>query len=514
MSRTPKTDVDFDRSITPKGLKLAGAYLRKSKEGDLDLQRKSVMRLAKRCGATIVECYEDPARSASRYAMKDRKEFIRMIGDVRAGRINMIIFYDSDRFSRDPAELEDMIDLCEEFPGLEIEHEKGRLDLRTDDGRQMARFMCGRAAAESDATSRREKERHEAIAKAGRPAGGGLRPFGYEVGGMEIREAEAELIRDAVRRVLAGQTVTGIAREWSGTVPTAKGKTLWLPSNLRRILRSARIAGLREHYVWRVVRNRKEGTRRRVKEYAGVYPADWPAIITEDEHQRIRIMIPDEKPTGEGQARVALLSGMIWCGRPECMKTSRKLTAVPKRNGKPGYDCQREGGCRRCGVSRQTMDEWVSEAVISAFESRAGANAIKRAARVKTKGGADPAVEVEKIKGQLAVLSRRRFVEEEIDDDEYEAARTPLRAKLKAAQAKLVEVEPADALAGADVDVKTLRQRWDAVGKDGKPLMTLDQRRALISSVVERVVLLPGHRGTGNVGPDKRIVIEWRKRKG
>lgn len=493
--------VDLDRSITPKGVKLAGGYLRKSKEGELDLQRESVTGLAKRHGATIVDWYIDPDRSASRYRVKDREEFDRMIRDVRSGRLNMIIFYDSDRFSRDPAELEDMIDLCDEYPGLAIEHEKGGLDLRTDDGRMMARFMCGRAAAESDATSRREKERHEAIAKAGRPSGGGMRPFGYEPGGMEIRESEAELIRDAVRRVLAGQTVTGIATEWSGTVPTAMGKNLWPSTNLRRLLRSARIAGLREHYTWRVVRNRKAGTRRRVREYAGKYPAKWPAIITEDEHQRIRILIPDEKPTGEAPARVALLSGMLWCGRPECKASDRKL-AANKRNGGPGYGCDREGGCGRCGMSRKVMDDWVKEAVISTYESRALTAAVKHETKAKAKGGVDPAVEIEKIEGQLAVLSRDRYVNQSIDDLEYRASREPLQAKLKVAQAKLVKVEPVDALAAAGVDAKTLRRDW--------PSMTLDRQRALIDGVVDRITLLPGHRGAGNVGPRQRIRIKWK----
>lgn len=497
---SPALKTDIDRSVLPKCVRRCGLYLRISKDRDGDAegvarQEKLGRRLAKQLDWAVIEVYRENDVSNSKFAHKKRVEYQRMLADLARGHIDAVIVYHSDRLVSQPKELEKLIELFESYD-LDFRMIEGNIDLSTSGGILTARTLCNVADGERRSASRRYKSLHADIAEKGRPAGGGMRPFGYEPGGMKIRESEAELIRDAVRRVLAGQTVTGIATEWTGTVPTATGKSmLWPASNLRRILRSARIAGRREHYDHRLVQGR------RVKKLIGVYGATWPAIITEDEHQRIRILIPDEVPTGEAPARVALLSGKIACGRPECLATARKLTAA-KRNGKPGYSCQREGGCRRCGISREVADGWVKEGVIKALESRALTAENNRRAKAKASKGADPAAEVDKIKGKLAVLSRARFDDEEIDDDEYRAAREPLQAKLKAAQAKMVKVEPDGALAVAGVNVKTLRGEWDH--------MTLDKRRALIDSVVERITLLPGHLGAGNVGPDQRIVIDWK----
>lgn len=500
MSRTPKTAIDLDRSIAPKGLKLAGGYLRKSKLGDLDLQRDSVTRQAKRLGAVIVDWYVDNERSASRYRVKDREDFERMVGDICSGRINMVIFYDSDRFSRDPAEIEDMIDLCEEYRDLTIEHEKGVFDLRTDDGRMMARFMCSRAAGESDATSRREKERHAQIAKEGRPSGGGLRSFGYDDDGLTVREDEAKMIRQAAKRVLAGATLHSICKEWNDAGIASPGGARWRTPSLKRILMSARIAGLREHHEHRVVRNRKEGTRRQVKEHVATVPAVWSAIISEADHKRLRIKLASGQP-GAFPARRYLLTGILRCGREGC---GNPLSGGP-RNGKDGYMCG-DAGCRRCGTAAGPLDEWVWEAVMHRYESRAFAKEQakqRRAAKAAAKSGKDPAADVERIKAKLDRLSVLCNVEGTISEGEWLAARGPLLDQLAAAEAEMGETTTQD-LDAAGVDFTTVRQRWDA-GRLGD-----DERRALILGIVETITLAPGERGGGNRPLSERVKIRWR----
>lgn len=505
-SRAATIDVDFDRSIAPKsGVRLAGGYLRLSHEGDLELQRAKVIALAKRHGAVIVEWYEDNDKSASRYAVGVRTEFWRLLDDVRAGRIDMILFYDSDRFLRDPPELEDMIDLCDEMRDLRIEHETGDLNLKTDGGRLIARMLCAKAAGESDATSRREKIRHEQIAKEGRPSGGGMRAFGYDESGMVLREDEAKLIRDAAKRVLAGQSVRSIAREWTEAgVPTATwqpGEPVkpWAMQTVKRILVSARIAGQREHYEHRIVRNRKAGTRKRVREYVGTFPAAWPAIISEEDHARLRSLLGDPgRRTSSPQAfsRRYLLSGLLYCGREGC---GQKMGGA-QRNGKDGYTCHREGGCHRCGISAAVIDDLVCEAVIARLE----ATAVKRARKAKAKAdaaqGPDPYAEVEAIEARIEMLSDDYHVNGTITAKAYNSSFGKLNALLDDAKARLAAVRPGDALDGAGVNVGTLRAAW--------PELAVDKRRAIIGTIVERIMLTPGQRGV-NVDPMERIDIRW-----
>ena len=55
----------------------------------------------------------------------------------------------------------------------------------------MARIMGAVARKESDDKSRRIQRKHEEIALAGSPSGGGTRPFGYESDHRTVRPAEA-----------------------------------------------------------------------------------------------------------------------------------------------------------------------------------------------------------------------------------------------------------------------------------------------------------------------------------
>ena len=51
-------------------------------------------------------------------------------------------------------------------------------------------------------------------APTGAPHGGGTRPFGFEDDRVTIRESEAVLIREAATRVLTGETLYAIRKDW------------------------------------------------------------------------------------------------------------------------------------------------------------------------------------------------------------------------------------------------------------------------------------------------------------
>jgi hypothetical protein len=81
----------------------------------------------------------------------------------------------------------------------------GERDLGTHDGRLMARIQGAVARKESDDKSRRIKRKAQELAVAGKVAGGGSRPFGYEADKRTVRESEAVVIRECARRLLAGE---------------------------------------------------------------------------------------------------------------------------------------------------------------------------------------------------------------------------------------------------------------------------------------------------------------------
>ncbi len=74
------------------------------------------------------------------------------------------------------------------------------IDLATHDGQFLARILGAVAKNESDDKSRRIKRKHEELAQAGKIAGGGSRPYGYEAGQEDdarVRGGGDPRVRDA-----------------------------------------------------------------------------------------------------------------------------------------------------------------------------------------------------------------------------------------------------------------------------------------------------------------------------
>ena len=184
----------------------AGIYARISSDRDSDglaVGRQLVDCEAKAAenGWAVADRYVDSDISA--YSGKDRPEYRRLIADIDAGLVNGVIVYNLDRLHRQPRELEEFIDVCRR---ARIEGNlascQGYVDLATHHGVLTARLLGAVSAMESDDKSRRIQRKHEEIAQAGRPSGGGSRPYGFEPGGLTIRESEAVVVRECARRAL------------------------------------------------------------------------------------------------------------------------------------------------------------------------------------------------------------------------------------------------------------------------------------------------------------------------
>jgi hypothetical protein len=122
----------------------------------------------------------------------------------------------------------------------------------------------------------------------------------------EVNPAEAEALRDAAERVLRGETVGSIIREWTrrGIKPAHAQK--WEETSLVNTLKSPRLAGLRE---W-------QGHK---------YPAQWPAIIHADTHERLARLFPTRR------------AARTWCAASgTCCPGSRGAASAAGRFTPPG----------------------------------------------------------------------------------------------------------------------------------------------------------------------------------
>jgi len=183
-------------------------------------QERECRELAARKGWEVVGVFTDNDISA--YARKPRPAYRALLDALRD--LDVVVVFAADRLTRHPAELEELIEQLEAHRVDVAPVTGGERDLTTPDGRLVARIEGAVARRESEAKAARTRSKQRELAEAGRPRGGGARAFGYERNGIDVAPAEAEIIREAARRVLAGESVRSIVIDLTDRkVPTASG---------------------------------------------------------------------------------------------------------------------------------------------------------------------------------------------------------------------------------------------------------------------------------------------------
>lgn len=458
-----------------------GIYARISsdREGDglgVRRQLQDCEKLAQVRGWRVVDRYVDEDVSA--YNGHIRPEYRRLLGDLRDGTIEGVVVWHLDRLHRRPKELEEFIELCDEHGVSALASVSGDIDLGTHDGQLMARVLGAFARKESDDKSRRIRRKHEELAQAGKLAGGGTRPYGFEDDRRTIREAEAIVVRECTKRVLAGESVRSLCRDLNERgVRTSTGKA-WTPQVLRRMLLSGRISGQREHRGELVAK------------------AEWPGIIAVEETTRLRALLLDPARRTNWSARRYLLTKLLRCGR-----CGAALVARPREGGARAYVCARGPGYAGCGhmhALADPLEAFIVEAVLYRLDSPELAAALRA-------DPSDPDVEAMQAEidqaqeqlEQLAAMYGRR----EIALTEWSAARAPVERRLSDARKKLSRLSRTSALDGYVGEAETLRKRWGD--------LNLSRQRAIVAAVLDHVVVNPGRRGFNRFDPS-RFEPVWR----
>ena len=454
------------------------ARISSDREGDslaISRQLADCEALAKRRGWEVVERYVDS--DASAYSGKRRPEYQRLLEEVDAGLIEAVIVYHADRLHRHPRELEEFIDLCMRR-GTKMATVSGDVDLSTHEGQLLARITGAVARKESDDKSRRIRRKHLEIAQAGRPSGGGTRPYGYESGHRAVRTAEAAIIRECADRALAGDSLRAICSDLNDRgVETVKGGK-WRPQTLRRILMAAAISGQREHQGEIVAK------------------AAWDAIITPAQTQRLRMKLGDPDRRTNRSARRYLLARLLRCG-----SCGTKLYSRPRDDGSRRYVCASGpafGGCGKITIMADPLEQFVVEAVLHRLDSPELAAALN--GQPDDPQGAEWQAEIEAAQAQLDELAGM-WANREISRQEWLAARAPIEQRQTLAKKRLAALNRTTTLADHIGSAAGLRERWAG--------LTLTRQEQIVAAVLDHLVVGPGRRGYNRFDPSRLTPI-WR----
>lgn len=435
-------------------------------------QEKDCRALIERNGWDFAGVYTDNDISA--YTGKTRPRYNALCKLIADGEIDVLVAWHPDRITRSPKELETLIDVLDAAKCQVSTVQSGLVDLSTPSGRMTARIIGSVARYESEHKSARLRRKHLELAEAGAISGGGGRPFGYDMARINVIESEAVVIRDVVARLLAGESLRSLCAmlDSQGHHPSEAGR--WSATSLKRMATSGRIAGLRVHHG----------------EVVG--QAVWPAIITPDEHYRIKAMLDDPARRLNRGIQKKLLTGLL-----VCELCGARMNSRPRGDGKACYVCATGVGAHGCGQIRilgEPLDELVTEAVFLRLDTPAMADAVANRGTV-----APVVVDVE----QERIEARR------IELADMWAAGDIDRASWKAATAKLQEQADAVAVAlRADVRSSAITPRLTDLRGSWEGL-TADQKRATLAALIDTITIGPAIRGLGRFD-GRRATVNWK----
>lgn len=462
----------------------AAIYCRISKDREgaglgVQRQEQDCREVAKRLGWEVVRVFVDNDISA--FSGKSRPSYKQLLEVMRAGAIQGVLSWHTDRLHRSPRELEEYIDVSEK-QGITTQTVKaGELDLSTAAGRMTARILGAVSRQESEHKSERIVRKKIELAQAGQFSGGPV-PFGWKIvnknDGPVIVEADAAEIRTAITATIAGASIGSIVKDLNSRgVPTRRGQK-WTSTSVRNMLLRPTNAGLTA-YRGEIMENR----------------STFPAIITEDEWRTVTAIITNPSRRSQTDSRVRhLLAGLLRCGAcGAAMKTSSRSSGPAE--SKFYYKCPSIGG----GHAFQTaapVENLISEIVIARLSDP---SAVARLA-----GPGDQELQ-HRLQAEAAMLRGRMdeaaasFAALKITMKQLEDINAALRARLE-----VIEQELAIAARSAVVPMSAaddFRTWWEAAG--------IERQRAVIDTLMIPYVE-PIGKSAPRVFDPERIRIEWK----
>lgn len=295
---------------------------RDNKEGSglgVERQLEDCRELAGALGVTIMGEYSDNDISA--YSGKRRPEYERMLSDIEAGRVDIVLAWHTDRLHRLTSELERYIKACENVGTHTVQ--AGKIDLASPSGRLNAKMLGNFAQFESEHKGERIRRQKAQAATKGKFLGGRV-PWGWHKAGdaIEVEPDAAKQILEGTQAIIAGKSLVGVTRAWADAGVVSLSGTAMNTTQVRRVLLRPRNAGLMTFH-------------------GEVVSDSWPAIVPLETFRQCEAILtsPDRKQQSEGKFKY-LLSGIAQC------YCGRHMTGFGAEGYRRSYRCKihQEGG--------------------------------------------------------------------------------------------------------------------------------------------------------------------------
>jgi DNA invertase Pin-like site-specific DNA recombinase len=306
--------------------------------------------------------------SISAYGEKERPAWNETLAMIEAKEVDVVVAWHLDRLTRNMADLEKLILLCE-GSGVLVATATGDIDLTNDTGRMVARILAAVARQEVERKAARQKLAHVQRREAGKPWAG-VKMLGYSPDGSII-EHEAKAIREAAEDVIEKRaSLAEIGRRWQelGLESPYKDRDKpWSSAGVRKVLANPRLAGF-------VTSTTKGPDGRRVMEVLG--EGDWEPIVSESTLTLVTAVLSD-KTRVRGKAKTGPKPANLLTGIMRCSKCGETVRAGTKR-GVPSYMCPKW----HTQVDRGDADKLVRSSFAAAISTSAPGAVVESEERV------------------------------------------------------------------------------------------------------------------------------------
>lgn len=310
---------------------------------------------AARRGWEIIESYIDNNLSAYKRNVI-RPAFEKLLRDLETGQLDGFVAYDIDRLWRQPADLERVIRIYEDKPGLVFATVQGSIDLSTSQGRTMARIMVAIANKSSADTSRRVQRKIIQQAEAGEPHWS-RRPYGYTTEKM-LDSVEAPVVRQMGEWFIQGFSYREIAWRLNEQRIFTRAGSPWHVGTIRQFMKAERFAALR------LIGDK-------------VIDGNWPAIFSKEEWAAIQleVILRKNKYSDRPVPKRYLLTGMLMCSCGGYLRGMTKRDA-PNQPLRRTYQCpssseteRRMETCAAMCIDADSLEHYVREQVLECLDN-------------------------------------------------------------------------------------------------------------------------------------------------
>lgn len=399
------------KRIEDDGIRRAALYIRVSTEEQamhglsLTAQRETLTRYVEDNGLRLVGVYTDEGITA-RKKYRNRAAFMRMLRDVEAGQIDLILFIKLDRWFRNIADYYEVQKILDEHNVRWIATEED-YDTTTANGRLHLNIKLSIAQDESDRTSERIKFVFDSKIQRGEVISGKV-PLGYRIDGrhLAVDPDTADTARDIFRQYIVLRSMRALRQyimEQYGMVYSYSG--------LRALLQN-------ERYVGR----------------AHDQDSFCPALIDPETFRQTQTIIAQRAQRNSKLKSdwVYLFTGLVYCA--EC---GNRLSAHTVAQKYIYYRCTRYEKLHLCPHKKRTseliLEDWLVHNLISEFAAY-NQELEARAAQPRK------IIDTGKIKRKMDKL-KDLYLNDLIDRDAYERDYTALRDELRTAE-DVVEALP------------------------------------------------------------------------